>query len=57
MDSMVVMTRVPESDEVMNLVSSRNVARADMIQLSQEMSVSRSIVPYRADGRFQSRTI
>ena len=43
--SMVVMTSVPESEEVMNQVASRKVASAAMIQLSQEMPVTRSMVP------------
>ena len=35
----VVMTRVPESDDVMNHVASRRVAMADMAQASQPASV------------------
>ena len=44
-DSMVVITSVPESDEVMNHVTSRKVASADMIHCRAEMSVRRSMVP------------
>ena len=43
--SMVVMTRVPESEEVMNQVASRKVARAAIIQFSQLTSVISSMVP------------
>ena len=43
--SMVVMTSVPESDEVMNHVASRKVASAAMIQFSHVMLVTRSMVP------------
>ena len=43
--SMVVMTSVPESDEVMNQVASRKVASAAIAQFSQCTSVIRSMVP------------
>ena len=43
--SMVVMTKVPESEEVMNQVASRNVANAAIIQFSQLMCVIWSMVP------------
>ena len=43
--SMVAMTNVPESDDVMNQVASRNVASADIAQTSQGISVIRSMVP------------
>ena len=43
--SMVVMTSVLESEDVMNHVASRKVAGAAMIQFSQEMPVTRSMVP------------
>ena len=45
MDSMVVITSVPESDEVMNQVASRRVAKADITHCRVEMSVRRSMVP------------
>ena len=41
----VVMTRVPESADVMNHVANRRVARADMAQANQLTSVIRSMVP------------
>ena len=43
--SRVVMTSVPESEDVMNHVPSRRVARADMAHVSQPMSLNLSMVP------------
>ena len=40
----VVITSVPESEDVMNHVASRSVAMADMAQASQSASLIRSIV-------------
>ena len=54
--NMVVITNVPESDEVINHVASKKVARALIARFSQLTSVIWPIVPYSAAGRFQSRT-
>ena len=43
--SIVVMTKVPESDEVINHMAKSKVAKADMPQVSQEISKSRAMVP------------
>lgn len=43
--SIVVMTKVPESDEVISHMAKSKVAKADMPQVSQEISESRAMVP------------
>ena len=43
--SIVVMTKVPESDEVINHMAKSKVAKADMPQVSLEISESRAMLP------------
>ena len=56
-DRMVVSTRVPESDEVMNQLISRNTIMADSTQPKTPEPTIPSAVANSADGRSQARTI